>query len=81
MSRAKTGSVSKILKDAIDAEVAEIARKYKEGDTIPAGKNAGEFVYPAIERMRIYDRALKLAGLELKVDDPGFGSNFSKGNK
>lgn len=79
MSRAKnTGKVSEILLKAIDGEVEEVARKYKDGDTIPAGKKSGDFVYDTLERMRVYDRAIKVEAIKLKVDDAGFGSNFQK---
>lgn len=78
MSKRKTNSVSTVLQEAMDEEVREIRRKYQRGDTIPAGKKEGDFVYDTLERMRILDRALKLESLRLKQDDPGFGSGFEK---
>ncbi len=76
MSRKSQGKVSKALEDALSAEVREVTRKYEAPDATPAAKKIGDFVYDTVERMRVYDRALKLEGLKLKVDDSGFGANF-----
>lgn len=78
MSRAKTGRVSKELEAALKEELREVTRRYKGDEAIPEGKKEGEFVYGTVERMRVIDRALKLEGLKLKVDDEGFGSEFGK---
>jgi hypothetical protein len=69
MSRKKdSGAVSKVLVAAIDAEVAEMARKNEDGT----------FVYSMVDRCRVYDRALKLEALKLKSDDPTWGAAFEK---
>lgn len=78
MSRGKSGAVSKELEAALADEVKEVSRKYGKRDAIPEGKKEGEYVYGTVERMRVYDRALKLESLKLKVDDAGFGVNFGK---
>lgn len=77
MARAASSSkVSKALQDALADEVAEVSRKYKASETMPAGKNAGDYVYDTVDRMRVYDRALKLESVKLKTDDDGYGSKF-----
>lgn len=76
MSRVSKGKVSRELEAALKEELREVTRKYGKDDVIPEGKKLGEFVYGTVERMRVIDRALKLEGLKLKVDDEGFGSEF-----
>lgn len=61
-----SGKVSEALEKAIAAEVEEISKK---GDD-------GKFVHSVIDRMRVYDKALKLESIKAKLPDEDYGSKF-----
>lgn len=66
MARApKSAGVDPALKKAISAELKNIHEK--DGD---------KYKMPLMDRMRVYGVALKLAAIEAKMDDAGFGSAF-----
>lgn len=69
----KISGLNAELEAALAEEVKEISRKH---ETDGEGHKRGAYVYPTVERMRVYDRALKLEQLKLKVDDPEWGSKF-----
>ena len=65
--------VSAALIAAMDEELKEITKRH------PAGHDkAGEFVYGALDRMRIIDRACKIDALKMKGDSTEFGTAFKK---
>lgn len=74
MAKKSTGKVNAALERALAEELKEVTRKEAEGE------NQGKFVYSIIERMRVYDRALKLESIKLKADDPEWGKAFGKGD-
>lgn len=63
----KKSKLDKSLKDA----VAKLLK-----DVMADGSNA-----TLTDKCRVVDRALKLAAIEAKMDDPGFGSGFSDPEK
>lgn len=78
MTKRKSGQVNAALEKALEAELEEVRRKHAE-DVMDGEKKVatkGENVYSLIDRMRVYDRFLKLEQLKLKVDDPEWGSKF-----
>lgn len=74
MSKATSGRVNAELQKALADEINEIRSKHS------AGEKKGEFKYDLLDRMRVYDRALKLEGIRLKVSDENYGSKFGKGD-
>ena len=36
----------------------------------------GNFIMPFLDRMRLFDRGLKLEAIKSKMDDQGYGSGF-----
>lgn len=85
MARKSTGNqVGRQIQDSIDAELKEIQRRHAEnvyegeGDNRKLLHREGDFVYSLLDRMRVYDRALKLEQLKLKADDPEWGTGFGK---
>lgn len=66
MSKKTLGKINKALEDALAAELKEVAERDDEG----------KFKYSVVERMRVYDRALKLESIKLKLEDPEWGKEF-----
>ena len=83
----KIGKVSVELDEALAAEIREIRRTHTEDVYDGAGENRkqvakkGDYVYPTLERMRVYDRALKLEMVKVKIESPEWGSAFGKTGK
>lgn len=75
MSKAKPGKLNDELEKAMAEEVRLIRQKYAEDDDA-TGRKKGEFKYDVLERMRVYDRALKLEAIKLKVDGSEWGKEF-----
>lgn len=81
MKAKSAGKLDAQLEAAIADELKEVTRKHKEDAEAVDGERGhkrGEFVYGTVERMRVIDRALKLAALKLKMDSPEWGSEFEK---
>lgn len=92
MAKRGQGKLNAALEEAIAGEVKEISRRHAEdvieeteegeGDdkktveTVVAKK--GDFVYPTLERMRVYDRALKLEQIKVRLDGDEWGGKFGK---
>ncbi len=62
------GKINSELTKALAREVKEISEKDDEGN----------FKHPILDRMRVYNAALKLESIRLKVSDEGYGSNFGQ---
>ena len=81
-TKKSSGKVTEALDQAITDELAEVRRKHDADVNDPDGKvmaKKGEFVYPLPERMKVYDRALKLEAIKAKLDGTEWGSKFKKG--
>jgi hypothetical protein len=81
MSRAKKpkNALYSALEKALIDEMSEVTKKRDADDVNEEGKivaKQGDYVYPTVERMRIYDRALKLEQVKLKMDDPEWSQAF-----
>jgi len=74
-SNTKPAGLNAELEKALAEEIAEITKKVTDGD------KKGQYVYDTVERMRVYDRALKLEQLKLKVDDPEWDRNSGVANE
>lgn len=83
-AKAKQGKLNAELERALAEEVKEISRKHKEdvwdgeGDEKKHVAKKGAYVYSVIDRMRVYDKALKLESIKLKADDPEWGAEFDE---
>lgn len=81
-AKAKQGKLNVELERALAEEVKEICRKHKEdvwdgeGDARVQLAKKGGYVYGVLDRMRVYDKALKLESIKLKADDPEWGAEF-----
>ena len=74
MSKKNAGKVNAELDKALALELKEIGRKHPhDGD----GYKKGDYIYNTVERMRVYDRALKLEAIKLKANDSEWGSAFN----
>ena len=67
---AKKGGSQSLVDAALDKAIAE------EIERVTKKKADGEYVHSITERMKVYDRALKLEALKQKGHNPGFGGNF-----
>lgn len=65
-AKKSVGRVNAELEKALAAEVKEICKKDEE-------KN---FLHPILDRMRVYNAALKLEAIKLKADSPEWGDAF-----
>lgn len=72
------GQISAELEEALKDELAEVRKRYADGDKIPKNRKVGDFVYPASTRMSVIERCLKLEALKQKNPDASFGSEFGK---
>ncbi len=66
MSRPPKSSVDPALKAAIGKLLAEVMKEPKEGEPAPS----------ITDKVKVIDRALKLALIESKLSEAMFGSNF-----
>lgn len=70
-------TVAKKKDDLIDSIEKEVKRLLKEVMATPTnGKEAPSLT----DKMKVIDRALKLAAVKAKMDDEGFGSGFASDN-
>ena len=65
---AKSAKVDPKLKKAIDSLLKEVTLDRMDKD--------GKHKYSLTDVMKVVDRKLKLAAIEAKVDDAGYGSGF-----
>lgn len=56
------------MERVLQAELKDLSRK-RRPDELPT---------PLLDKLRIYDRALKLASLRMKIDDDSYGSGFEE---
>lgn len=71
MAKNSSAKVDPALKKAIDKLVKEVTLDKKNEDGKPK--------YTLTDVMKVIDRKLKLAAIEAKVDDSGYGSGFGVG--
>lgn len=67
MTSKKAPAPKNPLLDEMERTITAELKKFKTKDDAT----------PLLDRMRVWDRALKIAALRMKVDDDGFGSGFA----
>lgn len=71
MNKKSVGKINRALEKALAEELKEITEK----------DDHGGFKHSPVDRMRVYDRALKLEQIKLKIQDSDWGSQFGSGDE
>lgn len=66
MTKKATSKVNIELEKALAEELKSVTTKDHEGN----------YKFSIVERMRVYDRALKLESIKLKIESPEWGEEF-----